>query len=143
MGRKSLGLAHRKERIKKYRSSERYKEITKKQRERISPDGTTRTQRYKATEKYRIMSTRLAKKYRYKKYGITEEIYKKIKSEQNGVCCVCGEKNTYSRNLVIDHDHETGKIRGLLCTLCNLSLGNARDNLYIVLKLADYAMERF
>jgi hypothetical protein len=63
------------------------------------------------------------------KYNITEEDYQKMFNEQNGVCKICGNhpsphgKNKTSVVLHIDHDHTTGKIRGLLCSRCNGALG--------------------
>jgi hypothetical protein len=63
------------------------------------------------------------------KYHITEEDYQKMFEAQNGVCKICGNppyehaKNKMSKVLHIDHDHVTGKIRGLLCSRCNGALG--------------------
>jgi hypothetical protein len=63
------------------------------------------------------------------RYGITEEDYNRIFKEQNGVCKICGKepyehaKNKMSKVLHIDHDHETGLVRGLLCSRCNGALG--------------------
>lgn len=57
-----------------------------------------------------------------KKYGITRENYYSILSEQGGACYLClrtPEEIRRRQHLAIDHDHATGKIRGLLCYNCN------------------------
>lgn len=57
-------------------------------------------------------------------YGISTEIYDQIFETQGGKCLICGE----ATELVVDHDHNTGKVRGLLCNFCNVGLGNYLDN---------------
>jgi len=61
------------------------------------------------------------------KYGITLEEYNLMVESQNGLCALCDKHNVKIRgetiSLAVDHDHETGKIRGLLCNACNTSLG--------------------
>lgn len=54
--------------------------------------------------------------------GIGIEDYEKMALRQNGVCAICGNTNG-SRRLCVDHNHNTGKIRGLLCTKCNVWVG--------------------
>lgn len=54
-------------------------------------------------------------------YGITLEDYKNMLKAQNGCCAICG-KTGLERKLVVDHNHTTGKIRGLLCDKCNIGL---------------------
>lgn len=73
-----------------------------------------------------------------REYGITLEQYDKLFKAQNGVCIICGGVNNDGRKLFVDHDHNTGKIRGLLCYQCNLMLGNARDNLSILKSAVNY-----
>lgn len=51
------------------------------------------------------------------KYGLTLEDYDKMLNSQNGVCFICKERKR--RRLAVDHDHSTGRIRGLLCDVCN------------------------
>jgi len=55
-------------------------------------------------------------------YGITAEDYNAMMERQGGVCAICGAPPSETRSLNVDHDHETGAIRGLLCTLCNTHL---------------------
>jgi len=57
---------------------------------------------------------------------------------QNGACKICGKQNLDGKRLFIDHDHKTKKFRGLLCSRCNLLLGQAKDNIQILYKAADY-----
>jgi hypothetical protein len=61
-------------------------------------------------------------------YGITLEQYDKMFEEQGGVCAICDGINKDGRRLFIDHDHKTGKIRGLLCCNCNRGVGSFRDS---------------
>src|SRR5260221_4061340 len=58
--------------------------------------------------RYKFKSLRL-------KYGLSEERWKSLLLAQNGVCACCFGPPSSSRGFVVDHDHETGKIRGLLC----------------------------
>lgn len=69
------------------------------------------------------------KKYRVelylsKRYGITLDDYNKMFSEQNGCCAMCGKhQSECKQSLHVDHDHQTGEVRGLLCFSCNGKLG--------------------
>ena len=58
-----------------------------------------------------------------KLYGITAEEYDAMLESQGNVCAICKKPQPTKRRLSVDHDHETGKVRGLLCTTCNLVLG--------------------
>lgn len=72
-------------------------------------------------------------------YNITIEDYKKLFDEQNGCCVGCGLKHSeLKRGLVVDHDHKTGKVRGLLCDPCNRALGGVRDDIKILKNLIKY-----
>jgi len=57
------------------------------------------------------------------KFGMTLEQYDEMFKQQNGVCAICGMADVTGRRLAVDHNHETKKIRGLLCTGCNTRLG--------------------
>jgi len=65
------------------------------------------------------------------RYNLTSEQYYKLFKIQNNKCLICKKKT----KLVIDHDHKTGKFRGLLCRECNLGIGLLKDNVTI-LKMA-------
>lgn len=61
------------------------------------------------------------------RYGITEEDYAQMFQHQHGLCAICQKSST--KNLDVDHDHETGKVRGLLCNNCNRGLGHLQDSI--------------
>ena len=56
-------------------------------------------------------------------FGITIEEYENLLKKQENVCAICKNNMIFKRKLDVDHDHKTGKIRGLLCSNCNGSLG--------------------
>ncbi|NDF99757.1 MAG: hypothetical protein EB101_12750 [Chitinophagia bacterium] len=78
-------------------------------------------------------------------YGLSQEDYKRIMEEQNGVCAICHKPETritrpkarryiskQSPNLALDHDHTTKAIRGFLCSKCNLALGHFQDSIELL-----------
>lgn len=73
---------------------------------------------------------------RFKKYGITGEEFRTIIEKQGIRCPIC-EKGI-GKNLSVDHDHITGKIRGIICNKCNLAIGNAEDSPDRLRKMANY-----
>ena len=78
-------------------------------------------------------------------YGLTPEDYQRMVVEQDGRCAACGEPPTgagHCGRLHIDHDHETGDIRGLLCVTCNQGLGQFKDS-PARLRLAAMYLERY
>jgi len=68
--------------------------------------------------------------------GITKEEYQNLFAQQDGVCAICSKP--YSRLLDVDHDHSTGKIRGLLCGPCNRGLGQFQDNIALLAAAIEY-----
>lgn len=66
-------------------------------------------------------------------YGITLDDYNRMLDSQNGVCAICGKSpSEYKRKLHVDHDHSTGKNRGLLCVRCNYGLGYFEEDMVIL-----------
>lgn len=74
---------------------------------------------------------------RIRMYGIDVEDYERMLEEQNNGCYICG-KEPNGRALDIDHDHETGKVRGLLCSNHNRALGLLNDDVMLMLKSVEY-----
>ncbi|AKF14228.1 endonuclease VII [Mycobacterium phage Luchador] len=72
-------------------------------------------------------------------YGITGEEYWAIYEFQGGRCYICRRANGKMKRLSVDHDHKTGIVRGLLCTMCNkYILGWARDCIEMLQRAIDY-----
>lgn len=71
------------------------------------------------------------------RYGMTLEEYWRLDELQNHECALCG-KEELEKDLCVDHCHETGKIRGLLCGKCNRGIGMFGDNLEGVEKVVKY-----
>jgi hypothetical protein len=63
-------------------------------------------------------------------YGITLEDYNSKLEEQEGKCAIC--KCTQEKNFHVDHNHETGQVRGLLCSHCNHMIGKAKEDVQIL-----------
>lgn len=63
-----------------------------------------------------------------RRYNITEKTYQEIYNIQQGLCAICGK---WFKKLHVDHNHLTGKIRGLLCNKCNVGLGVIEDSEYL------------
>jgi hypothetical protein len=77
------------------------------------------------------------------KFGISLKAYNLIFDLQRGCCLGCGtHQSQLERSLAVDHDHKTNKVRGLLCTRCNLILGHVDDSIEILHRLAIY-LKRF
>lgn len=92
-------------------------------------------------EKYNAVHTAWANKNYYKlrlqRYKITPEQHVKMLSEQGGRCAICSKLPQGKRPLVVDHCHDTGKVRGLLCYGCNRAL-HTLDNKELLRKALDY-----
>ena len=72
------------------------------------------------------------------KYGITPADYDAMAEQQGGVCAICDLPPPADGVLCVDHDHDTGKVRGLLCRTCNTGIGHLRDDPALVRKAATY-----
>lgn len=83
--------------------------------------------------------------YLYRNYGITYNYYIHLYKEQEGKCAICNTTgairalfNESTLNLVVDHDHRTGEVRGLLCHTCNSALGQFKDSKTLLLNAIAY-----
>jgi hypothetical protein len=76
----------------------------------------------------------LVRRKREREYGLSHDEFLALIEAQGGVCAICGntEDSRVARQLSVDHDHDTGAIRGLLCNRCNPMLGYARDNIAVL-----------
>lgn len=110
---------HRKINQHKYRQSPKGKLYKTNYRKR-------HPQKYRKQEHYQQDIHRL--------YGLTKEEYDILLISQSGRCAICGE----AKPLVIDHDHETGKVRGLLCRNCNIAVGLILNKPNVASSMAEY-----
>ena len=69
-------------------------------------------------------------------YGLTLEAYTEMAKEQGGMCAICHKLP--NRALDVDHNHETGKVRQLLCSNCNTLIGLADENVETLQAVIDY-----
>jgi hypothetical protein len=79
-------------------------------------------------------------------YGLSDSQYKALKRKQKNLCALCGnpETSVYRgkvRELAVDHNHLTGKVRALLCTNCNTALGKLKDSVYLLKKAIAYLIK--
>ena len=72
-------------------------------------------------------------------YGLEPGEYDCMVGSQGGVCAIC--ERVPARGLVVDHDHDTGRVRGLLCSQCNLAMGQFGDDPERLEAARNYLME--
>lgn len=75
-------------------------------------------------------------------FGITLDEYNGMYESQNGLCAICGKPDEVEgRRLAVDHNHDTGHIRALLCGNCNRGLGNFQDDPEMLVKATRYLIK--
>jgi hypothetical protein len=75
----------------------------------------------------------------FKHYGITRDQYNEMLAKQDNLCAICGKHASDShKGLHVDHCHETKKVRGLLCSACNIGIGMLKHNGTILRKAMEY-----
>lgn len=82
-------------------------------------------------------------RYYERNYNMTLDEYLNLAEKQNFKCALCGQENyamkdIHSGALVVDHNHETGEVRGLLCHNCNRALGLLQDSIHTIDKIIPY-----
>lgn len=99
--------------------------VSRTARERNSTEeGKEKLQKYYKRNKEKQLNSTLLKDF-----GITLEQYNQQLAEQNGVCIICGKTPEQNKKrLAVDHNHVTGKNRGLLCASCNICIGFIEKN---------------
>jgi hypothetical protein len=134
-------------------------EIARKAKERrTSPEGLEYARRYQETHKEYLKEKRerwaaenperyayLQRRSRLRKYGMTPEDYDALLLAQGGVCAICRTEETdldsrrnKPRSLAVDHDHESGRVRALLCGMCNKGIGAFMDNADLMRAAVNY-----
>ena len=87
------------------------------------------------TGKYRCYDSKRDQD-RVRKYGLTRQTIDDILLEQSWLCAMCGIPIGYADS--VDHNHDTGKVRGILCTKCNRALGLFQDDAKLLSRAIDY-----
>jgi len=97
---------------------------------------------YRKTEKFQSLKNLVYQRQRralyLKKYGLTVDAYEAQLILQDGKCAICGTLPWANRRLAVDHDHQTGSVRGLLCTPCNAAIGLFKEDANLILVAYEY-----
>lgn len=126
-------------------NAKNYKAWYERNKTRIRPNKKAAKKKYRRTEAGRAAQRRYNHKESTKlrvrdrnlilRYGITLAEYTKMMEERNGCCDICGKKEN---KLHVDHDHNTGIVRGLLCGNCNRAIGLLKDRIEVAQKVITY-----
>lgn len=111
---------------------EKYKFLTVEEKARRS----AANREWRSRNQVRIHGNRLAK------YKLTVKQFSELLSSQNGACAICETSKPGGKGWHVDHDHQTGNVRGLLCHHCNVGIGNLKDDPALVMKAAQYLSRR-
>lgn len=102
-------------------------------------DRLYRRAEYRANPEFKARVSAQNKRYHLKrKYGLTVAEFSAMKDNQHNLCAICGQSLMLLR---IDHSHDTGKVRGLLCMKCNSGLGLFNDSPATLQKAAQYIIQ--
>ena len=86
-------------------------------------------------------------------YGLTLFDFSNLYKKQQGLCAICNKKLCFTgvnsrktkalslNEPCVDHCHETGKVRGVLCWSCNIALGHVKDNVEVLSKMIEYVQQ--
>jgi len=127
-------LFNKKEYSKKY-----YQEHKKRSRELKRQWNINNPERYKASytetpEKKEYRRRRLIKK----RYGLSYKDWEGLWYSQDGRCAICDKFFIETKDICVDHDHKTGKVRSLLCKRCNIGIGLFEDNRKLLKSTVEY-----
>ena len=114
--------------LKKRKENPEYKK-------KIDDESKKRSAEYRKTEKGQIG----LKTFFLKKYGLTYVQFQEMLFQQDNKCLICEiDQSEFQKSLCVDHYHNTGKIRGLLCGKCNTALGLFNDDISLMNKAINY-----
>lgn len=150
------GSASKREYSREYYRQNKHKwsPRTREQRDRYNAE---RRRKYAECEAERQKARNAAKRWqeanperrlaqRLRKYGITPDEYRKMLNDQRGGCAICGSgiagEGRSGGRMHVDHCHDTGRVRGLLCANCNHGIGKFKDDPSLLIKAAVYLRDR-
>lgn len=129
-------------------NKERWPRRTKEQQDQYN---ATRREKYASDDEYREAQKQLVKEYwqanprvrknqRLRQYNITIEEYEEMLEAHGHKCAICGYSDKSSPKFfpMVDHDHASGKVRGILCSNCNTAIGKMKDNPELLKRAAEY-----
>ena len=103
--------------------------LCRNKRQKITPEKRKESYSYEKNRNTKLKQT----------YGITYDDYLEMFNEQDGKCLICSRhQKDLKLALAVDHCHDTGMIRGLLCGNCNSGIGNLRDDISLLKKAIEY-----
>ena len=130
---KGLEKLSNEELMKPYRTKEKQKKSTDRWRkenpEKYRKQYKNEISRYKSREYYKNNKETVKNRYLERVYDISLEDYNFLLESQNNKCKICKRECSSGKSLAVDHNHDTGEVRGLLCKNCNIGLGMFFDNL--------------
>jgi len=97
-------------------------------------------ERYRALN--RAWEQRNRGRSRLRRYGMTPEQYARLLAAQNGVCAICATPPGVRHGLSVDHDHNTGRVRALLCAACNAGIGQFRERPDVMYRAIRYLYDQ-
>jgi DNA-directed RNA polymerase subunit RPC12/RpoP len=131
-----------KKHIKEYRDINKDKR-NKNRRDKYNNNEEFRNQIKEKVKKWQSNNPDKRKEQRIRKYEINLNDYNKLLEKQNYKCAICGYDNFDDKNFfpIVDHDHLTNKVRGLLCLNCNFGIGSLKDNTDLLKNAIKYLEE--
>lgn len=128
-----------KEHIKKYREKTR-ESRNNTRRKRYNDSKAYRENRILVDKKYHKNNPNAKKAGRLRKYGLTYEQFEQMLKDHFYQCAICGFEYDGNKAMFpfIDHNHKTGKVRGLLCSKCNFAIGQLNDDTRLLKRAIKY-----
>lgn len=124
------------------KNPDKYREMSRKSSAKARLDDPDRAN--ERSRKWRKLNPKQANCSSYKsrlkrEYGLTIQEYEAIREKQRDCCLICNKsEEQIGVRLNVDHNHSTGKVRGLLCPKCNKAIGLLEDNVSYLIKAAEY-----
>jgi hypothetical protein len=103
-----------------------------------TPSGCRKKNREDSLKYHKNNKERSKERLLKTKYNLTLQQFKEMMNNADCKCAICGNMLLELSNANVDHDHSTGKVRGILCNNCNLGLGRFKDNLDLLLNAIKY-----
>jgi len=110
----------------------------KRQRYQNNPEVRKRAQAYQRQYHRTHPERRRVGYHLQRRYGITQAEYDTMLKAQGGVCAICGKPPRKGRRLCVDHAHDNGRVRGLLCDRCNRAIGALSDDQSLLQRVLKY-----